>query len=152
MRAGASWIFIGSWLALSTYRKIAEEGVCQTHEGSQFAGRKSCGSKRWAGCHGESLLPLDRTGEVGGSTISAVVPCIAKETCSLLFSHSVLSGSFATPRTVACQAPLIMGFSRQESWSGLPCPSLGHVSDPGIESTSPALQTDSLPLSQQGGP
>ena len=40
------------------------------------------------------------------------------------------------PWTVACQAPLSMGFSRQEDWSGLPCPSLGDLPGPGIESTS----------------
>ena len=45
---------------------------------------------------------------------------------------------FATPWTVACQAPLSMGFSRQEYWSGLPFPPPGNLSDPGIESASPA--------------
>ena len=38
---------------------------------------------------------------------------------------------FATPQTVARQAPLSMGFSRQEYWSGLPCPSPGDLPDPG---------------------
>ena len=52
-------------------------------------------------------------------------------------SPSVVSDS-ATPWTVACQAPLSMGFSRRECWSGLPFPS------PGIEPTTPALQEDSL--------
>ena len=54
-----------------------------------------------------------------------------------------------TPWTIAHQAPLSMGFSRQEYWSGLPSPpeDLPH---PGIEPTSPALQADSLPLSHQG--
>ena len=55
------------------------------------------------------------------------------------FSHIWL---FATPWTVACQAPLSKGFSRQEYWSGLPCPPPGDLSDPGIESASltpPAL-------------
>ena len=47
--------------------------------------------------------------------------------------------------TIACQAPLSMGFSRQEYWSGLPFPSPGDLSDPGIEPRSPALQADSLP-------
>ena len=51
---------------------------------------------------------------------------------------------FATLWTVACQAPLSMGFPRQEHWSGLPCPSLGYLADPGIEHTSPAWQADSL--------
>ena len=48
-----------------------------------------------------------------------------------------------------------MGFSRQEYWSGLPCPPPGHLPDPGIEPTSPvspALQVDSLPLSHWGSP
>ena len=43
----------------------------------------------------------------------------------------------ATPWTVAGQASLSMGFSRQEYWSGLPCPSSGDRRDPGIEPTSP---------------
>ena len=51
-------------------------------------------------------------------------------------------GLFATPRTVAHQAPLSMGFSRQEDWSGLPSLPPGDLPDPGIEPTSlmsPAL-------------
>ena len=52
--------------------------------------------------------------------------------------------------TVACQAPLSIGFSRQEYWSGLPFPSPGDLSDPGIESRSPALQADALPSEQPG--
>ena len=44
-----------------------------------------------------------------------------------------------TPRTVAHQAPLSMGFSRQEYWSGLPCPPPGDLPDPGIKPESPAL-------------
>ena len=46
---------------------------------------------------------------------------------------------FATPWTVAHQAPLSMEFSRQEYWSGLPFPSPGDLPDPGIEPRSPAL-------------
>ena len=58
-----------------------------------------------------------------------------------------------TPWTVACQAPLPVGFSRQEYWSGLPFLSPGVLPDPGIELTSPAspaLQADSLPLEPLG--
>ena len=44
---------------------------------------------------------------------------------------------FATPWTVAHQAPLIMGFSRLEYWSGLPFPTPGDLPNPGIEQTSP---------------
>ena len=42
---------------------------------------------------------------------------------------------FVTPQTVAHQAPLFMGFSRQEYWSGLPCPSPGNLSYPGIKTS-----------------
>ena len=51
---------------------------------------------------------------------------------------------FATLWTVAHQAPLYMGFSRQEYWSGLPFPYPGDLPDPGIEPRSPALQADAL--------
>ena len=51
---------------------------------------------------------------------------------------------FATPWTVAHQAPPSMGFSRQEYWSGLPFPSPGDLPDPGIKPGSPAFQTDAL--------
>ena len=55
--------------------------------------------------------------------------------------------------TVACQAPLSMGFPRQEYWRGLPFPSPGDLPDPRMEpisSANPALQEGSLPLSHQG--
>jgi len=58
--------------------------------------------------------------------------------------------TLVTPWTVACQASLSMGFSRQEYWSGLPFPSLGDLPNPGIEPESPALQADSLPAELPG--
>ena len=57
---------------------------------------------------------------------------------------------FATPWTVAYQAPPSMGFSRQECWSGLPFPSPGYFPNSGIEPGSPALQADAL-LSEPPG-
>ena len=51
---------------------------------------------------------------------------------------------FATPWTVAFKAPLSMGFSRQEYWSGLPFPSPGDLPKPETEPGSPTLQADSL--------
>ena len=56
---------------------------------------------------------------------------------------------FATPWTVACQAPLSVGFSREEYWSGLPFLSPGDLPDPGIEPRSPTLQADSLPSEEK---
>ena len=72
-----------------------------------------------------------------------------------MLSCSVLSQLFATPWTVAHQAPLSMECSRQEYWSGLPLPSPGDLPNPGIEPASvesPALQADCLPLSHLGSP
>ena len=51
---------------------------------------------------------------------------------------------FVTLWRIAHQAPLSMGFSRQEYWSGLPFPSPGDLPDPGIEPRSPTLQADAL--------
>ena len=48
------------------------------------------------------------------------------------------------PGSAVPEAPLSMGFSRQEYWSGLPFPSPGDLPQPGIESGSPALQADAL--------
>ena len=59
---------------------------------------------------------------------------------------------FATPWTVAHQAPPSMEFSRQEYWSGLPFPSPGDLPNPGIEPRSPALQTDTLLSEPPGKP
>ena len=57
---------------------------------------------------------------------------------------------FVNPWTVALQAPLAMGFPRQEYWSGLPFPSLGDLPDPGIELGSPTLWADALPSEPPG--
>ena len=71
---------------------------------------------------------------------------------TVLFMHvsrSVTSDS-ATPQNVVHQAPLSVGFSRQEHWSGSLFPSPGDLPDPGIEPGSPALQADSLPSEPAG--
>ena len=59
---------------------------------------------------------------------------------------------FATPWTVAYQAPLSMEFSKQECWSGLPFPSPGDLLHTGLEPGSPALQVGSLPAELPGKP
>ena len=59
---------------------------------------------------------------------------------------------FANPWTADHEAPLSMGFSRQETWSGLPFPSPGALPDPGIEPRSPALQADALTSEPPGKP
>ena len=57
---------------------------------------------------------------------------------------------FVTPWMVAHQAPLSMGFPRQEYWSRLPFPSQGDLPDPGIEPRPPTLQVDSLLYEPEG--
>ena len=57
-----------------------------------------------------------------------------------------MSDFFVTPWTIAHQAPLSMGFLRQEHWQGLSFPSPGYHPDSGIKPVSPASQVDSLPL------
>ena len=59
---------------------------------------------------------------------------------------------FGTPWTVAYQASLSMGFSRQEYWSGLPFPSPRDLPDPGIEPGSPTLEADALTSEPPGKP
>ena len=63
-----------------------------------------------------------------------------------------MSNSFATPWTVAHQPPVSMGFPREDYWSGLPFPSPGDLPEPGIETTSPALQEDSFTTELPGKP
>ena len=67
-------------------------------------------------------------------------------------SRSGVSDSLWPPWTVALQATLSMGFSRQEYWSVLPFPSSGDLSDSGIEPGSPALWADSLLSEPPGKP
>ena len=73
--------------------------------------------------------------------------CYISEVKSL--SHVQL---FATPWTVAYQAPPSTEFSRQVYWSGFPFPSPGDLPDPGIEPGSPASQADTLPSEPSGKP
>ena len=63
-----------------------------------------------------------------------------------------MSESFVTLWTVACKAPLSMGFPRQEYWSRFPFPSPEDLPNPRIEAGSPTLQADSLPFEPLGNP
>ena len=70
-----------------------------------------------------------------------------------VLSHFSHVGLFVSPWTVACQAPLSMGFSRQEYCSVLPFPSPGDLPNPGTKpvfAVSPELQADSLPTEPSG--
>ena len=84
------------------------------------------------------------TGKTTALTIQTIVLFL-----SLFFSCVWL---FSNPWSVAPQAPLSMGFSRQEYWSELPFPSPGDLLDPGIEPRSPALEADALTSLPPGKP
>ena len=69
-----------------------------------------------------------------------------------MLSRSSCIGLFATPWAVVVRLLCPRGFSRQEYWSGLPCPPPGYLSNPGIEPRCPILQGDSLPSAPPGKP
>ena len=82
-----------------------------------------------------------------GSSVPGILLARILEWVAIAFSKACMVSRFsrvwlfATPWTVALQAPLSIGFSWQEYWSGLPCPSPGDLSGPGIEPSSPMSPT-----------
>ena len=72
--------------------------------------------------------------------------------CTCMLSHAVVSDSLQPHGRLAHQAPQSMEFSRQECWSRVPFPAPGNRSDPGTETTPPALQTDSSPVGHLESP
>ena len=87
------------------------------------------------------------------SLVSVIFCCELMCSCHDLHACMCAEALFVTPGTVVHQSPLSMGFSRQEHWSGLPCPPPGDLPNPGIEPTSPvapALHLNSSPLSHWG--
>ena len=87
--------------------------------------------------------------------ITAVIPLVESlnifQQCAVL-SHFSRVWLFVTPWTAARQTPLFMEFSRQEYWSGLPCPPPGDLPNPEIKSRSPVLQGDSFLSEPPGKP
>ena len=106
-------------------------------------------------CHVRSIFPAART-YLGYNVPNPLVSQPMNfSICSCMLSHFSHVPLFVTLWTLACQAPLSVGFSRQEYWSGLPCSPPGHLAHPGIQlpfPTSPALLQDSLPLVPPGKP
>ena len=89
------------------------------------------------------------------TTIRQMETQSSKVVCVRVLSYFRHVQLFVTPWTVAHQAPLSVRFSRQEYWSGLPCPPPGDLPNPGMEPESPVspeLQVDSLPLSHRWSP
>ena len=94
----------------------------------------------WKRNRSHFIFPREAELSFGFETFSSKCPlAIGGNRSLLLFSQQVVSDSFATPQTVACQTSLSMGFFRQECWSGLSFPSPGDLPSPGNEPESPAL-------------
>ena len=108
----------------------------------------SCPSSRW--CHppiSSSVVPFSSCPPIppsirvfsNESTLHMRWPEYWSFSLSISPSTCLVVSNSVTPRTVAHQAPLSMGFSRQESWSVLPCLPPGDLPDPGIEPWSPSF-------------
>ena len=86
---------------------------------------------------------METVGPVKGTCLHRrLVALIVSDSATLLCVCAQSSPTLLTPWTVAHQAPLSTGFSRQECWSGFPCPSPGDLPNPGIKTASlvsPAL-------------
>ena len=96
------------------------------------------GGSSWPGVTpGSPALQADSIIWAPGKRHICVCCCCCAQTC---------------PWTAARQAPPWVGFSKQEYWSGLPCPPPGNLPNPGIEPRSPTLQADSLPSEPPGKP
>ena len=149
---------------ISTYVSRTAFWVPQMGRYLKVRSSRTClGQSPWRGSWGSSLLDSWMI----TSTVTPESLLLAKKQrekkkdffywCACVPSSFSCVQLFATPwiLLVACQAPLSMGFSKQEYWSGLPCPSPGDLLNPGIEPRFPvssALQADSLPPSHWGNP
>ena len=98
-----------------------------------------------------SSRPKHQTG-VSCITCGFFISLATREVWACILSHFNCVQLCTTPWTVARQGPLLMGFSRQEHWSGWPCPPSEDLSDPGIEAISSVWQADALPLRHLGNP
>ena len=115
-----------------------------------MAARFSSMWRRGSPCSCQPLATIPPgTSELVGNAMPVSPEQPIQESCVLCAQSLSHVRLFATSGTVACQAPLSMGFSRQKYWKGLPFPPSGDLPDPGIEPASlasPAWESDSLPL------
>ena len=114
------------------------------------AGDRGAAVLPWQLALGSWLRITSHPASQGGPLGKAVI-------CSLCVPACIVTQSCPTLGTAARQAPLSLGFSRQEYWSGLPSPPPGNLPDPGIDPKSPgspalALAGSSLSLYQPGSP
>ena len=124
----------GSWLEMQILASYPKPDSKSWHRAQQSFNKLACVSNAYRSLRSALL-------HIGITFIPRLCVCMQSH-----FSHVLL---FGTLWTVAYQVSLSLGFSRQEYWSGLSCPSPGNLPNPGIDPGSPALQADSLPLNLQ---
>ena len=100
----------------------------------------------------KNYLVLHCLNSLGTKEVNTISPNSSHQCLVFLLLDLKLLSCLCFLNSVACQSPLSMEFSRQEDWSGLPFPSLGNLSNPGIKPGSPALQADSLHQSHREAP
>ena len=145
-RLGGNLVGPGCFRPIAFPVSAMAPGLVQCHRDLGVDG----GNNRWERARRRSLprrVPL--INHSGGPVSRRKHSCFPCESEVKSLSHVRL---YATPWTVAYQAPPSMEFSRQEYWSGLPFPSPGDLPDPGIEPGSPTLQADALPSEPPGKP
>ena len=104
----------------------------------------------WREWEGTGVLSPIRSQRIRENTVFPKWGCWLDKISKDCVSHSVVSDTLWPQQTVARQASLPMGFSRQEYWSGFPFPSPEELPNPGTEPWSPSSQADSLPFELQG--
>ena len=125
--------------------------ACRPRQGDCRSDGSALYPDRGGGCRTVSICPnpQDCTLERMNSTLENCTHTDDVCVCSLAQSYPALCDPMDC---IAHQAPLSMGFPRQECWSGLLFPSPGDLPHPGIEPRSPTLQEDSLPAEPPGKP
>ena len=129
-----------------------DRSSCYSKWGTSLGGHRG-----WAGPKSQQAAHSHGPYPASGATSKQTVECVSSKKGFMCLNAMLNRFScvwlFARLWTVAQQTPLSMGFSKQEYWSGLPCPSPGDPPNPGTEPeslTCPALASRSLPLAPPG--
>ena len=144
----------GGWLSpggSQTHRPTtvpAGAGLCSADTDCSAASQRAGSPSAWESRIKNSMKGQTRAGGKGKCQNHICWPFQRWRKVWVTLSYSTL----CDPWTVARQAPLSMRFSRQEYWSGLPCPPPGDLTHPGIEPASPALAGRFLTTGPPGKP
>ena len=117
----------GTWPSLEGQRRLFWQRASTSRPGGE-------NGSNWAGVG--RVFQEEGTAHADSESYKAHRLSTSLDICACMLSHFSRVQLFATLWTIACQAPLSMGSSRQEYWSGLPCPPQEYLPNLGIQSTS----------------